>query len=192
MRHFSDTAEIDLRLARRYPRDVTLRDGTPITLTPMVPSDWQMLEAFLKATPAEERLFFRRAASESDRVRRWCSELDYRNTLPILAWKGDRIAADVILQREAGLWTSHVGRLRLLVHPPYRRRGLGTLMIGEALELAREHALHKVTYECAAEQREQIAFLLELGFHQAACLPDFVRDRSGHLHDMVLLVANVA
>jgi acetyltransferase len=179
-------------IAARYPRDIQLPDGTTLTLTPLVPSDWEFLERFLRETPEEDRRYFRREASDPARVERWCRELDYRHNLPLLAWQGERIAADGVLQRESGLWTSHVGRVRLLVHPDFRGRGLGRRMMHELFEVARHVQLHKVVYECAAQQTGLIGFLRSLGFQEAARLKEFIRDRRGELDDMLLWVMPLA
>lgn len=187
-----ETDQLHECIAARYPRDIRLPDGTMLTVTPLVPSDWQLLERFLQDIPEEDRAYFRREASDPARVERWCRELDYRHTLPLLAWQGERIVADGVLQRESGLWTSHVGRVRLLVHPSFRGRGLGRRMMHELLEIGRHVHLHKVVYECAAQQAGLIAFLRCVGFQEAARLKEFIRDRDGQLHDMLLWVMPLA
>jgi RimJ/RimL family protein N-acetyltransferase len=180
---FDDNAEVSERIAARYPRE-----EYGLTIVPMVASDWPMLEQFLADTPAEEQRFFRRGASDRGRVERWCRQLDYRHTLPLLAWQDDRIVADGVLERESGLWTSHVGKLRLLVHAAHRRRGLGQMMLRELIAVAAALNLHKLVYECAAEQQSLIALLKRLRFHEAARLPEFIRDFDGRLHDLVVMV----
>ena len=180
--------ELDELIAAGYPQETTIGEWSDITLAPMVPSDWQFLERFLRDTPHQERRFFRHEASDPALVERWCSELDYRHILPLLAWRGDRIIADGILHREPGLWTSHVGRLRLLVHPDYRRAGVGTQIIQNLIGVADGLGLHKLLYECAEGQVELISFLERVGFKQAAYLPEFIRDCDGQFHDMVLMV----
>ncbi len=178
-------------VAARYPRDVQLNDSFALTLTPMVPSDWEYLERFLEAVPAPERRFFRQDVSVAERVEQWCSELDYRHVLPLLAWHGDRIVGDATLEQEPGLWTAHVAKVRLLVDPEFRRRGLGARLLRELIELARELGLHKLVYECAADQTELTEHLMRSKFIPAARLPDFIRDRDGSLHDMVILVRDL-
>jgi GNAT superfamily N-acetyltransferase len=175
----------------RYPHDLELAAGRRLTLAPMVPSDWQYLEAFLHCVPEEEQRFFRRDASIAERVEQWCSELDYRHVFPLLAWEGDRIVGDATLEQEPGLWTAHVAKIRTLVHPDFRRRGIGGRLLGELVELARDLGVHKLVYECAAEQFELMDHLARRGFSPAARLADFIRDRSGQLHDMVLLLCDL-
>src|SRR5580700_7956735 len=89
-------------VSARFPREVDISDGTKLTLAPMVASDWQYLEDLLRTTPAAERRFFRHDVGDAERVERWCSELDYRNNLPLLAWHGGRIVADATLEQEPG------------------------------------------------------------------------------------------
>lgn len=180
---FDDNPELGERVAARYPRE-----EYGLTIVPMVASDWPMLEKLLADTPAEERRFFRRGQSDHSRVERWCKQLDYRHTLPLLAWKDDRIVADGVLERESGLWTSHVGKVRLLVHPSERRRGLGGMILRELIAVGAALNLHKLVYECAAEQQSLIAFLKRMRFKEAARLPEFICDFDGGLHNLVVMV----
>jgi GNAT superfamily N-acetyltransferase len=174
-------------IAARYPRDLQLADGMLLTLTPLVASDWTFLEEFVGAIPDEDRRFFRRDASDQDRVHRWCSRIDFQHVLPLLAWIGRTIVADAVLEREQGMWTSHLGKARLLVHPEYRERGLGQIMLRELADVATLMGLHKLVHECAAEQMELLDFLNAHGFSEAGRLARFVRDRDGNLSDMVVM-----
>jgi len=193
----SDGHQLGELIAGRYPREIDVADREDagsgrLTLTPMVPSDWQFLETFLRAVPNAEQRFFRQDTTIAERVEQWCSELDYRHILPLLAWSGDRIVADAVLEQEPGLWSAHVGKIRMLMHPEFRRRGIGGRLLRELVELARELGLHKLVYECAADQTELMDHLKRCNFISAARLPDFIRDREGKLHDMVLMVRSVA
>lgn len=177
--------------AARYPKELELQDGSSITLTPMVASDWQMVEEFLRATPEEEKRFFRHDDSDFERVRYWCEHLDYRHMFPLLAWKGKSVVADVVLERDAGLWTSHVGKLRILVRPSFRHGGIGRGLMNEVVELARGFDLHKLSYELASDQHELVSFLRSCGFREAALLERFIRDARGRFHDMVVMVRDL-
>lgn len=175
----------------RYPKETTLHDGTVVTLTPMVPSDWELVGAFLAAIGDDDRLFLRHDISDPAIVERWCSELDYNLVFPLLAWVDGKVVADATLNQDPGLWTAHVGKLRVLIHPAYRRRGLGRLLTDELISVAREQGLNKAVVECVAEQGELIHLLEGTGFQQAARLGGFIKDREGCVHDMVLMVHNL-
>lgn len=175
-----------------YPKEVTLRDKTEVTLTPMVPSDWQLLGDFLSTIPENDRLFLRHDISDPAIVERWCTDLDYKHVFPLLAWVDGRVVADGTLNQDPGLWTAHLGKLRVLVHPDFRRRGLGAVMIEELVAIATAQGLNKAVVECAAEQKDLISFLGDEGFREAARLDGFVKDRKGTDHTLVILVRDLA
>jgi GNAT superfamily N-acetyltransferase len=175
-----------------YPKEVTLRDNTEVTLTPMVPSDWQLVGEFLSAIPDEDRLFLRHDISDPAIVERWCAELDYKHVFPLLAWVNGRVVADGTLNQDPGLWTAHLGKLRVLVHPEFRRLGLGSVITEELMSIATAQGLNKAVVECAAEQKDLIRFLGEEGFREAARLDGFVKDRKGADHTLVILVRDLA
>ena len=64
-------------------------------------------------------------------------------------------------------------------------------MLNSLIELAGDLGLRRLVYECAAEQKELMAFLMRLDFKPAATLPEFICDRSGQFHDMVFMVRAV-
>ncbi|MFW6124651.1 MAG: N-acetyltransferase family protein, partial [Pirellulales bacterium] len=138
-------------VSARYPKEAVLADGTAVTLTPMVPSDWELVGAFLAAIPDEDRLLLRHNISDPEIVERWCSELDYNHVFPLLAWVEGRVVADATLSQDPDLWTAHLGRLRVLIHPDFRHRGIGRLITEELLNVARANGLIKAVVECAAE-----------------------------------------
>lgn len=179
---------LDERITSRFPQAIRTRDGAELTVTPLVPSDWPFLESFLRGIPQDEQNYLRHDIREPGLVERWCATLDYNHVLPALAWKGDRIVADGVLYREPGLWTAHVGKMRLVVDPEFRGQGIGREMTQLLIQLARDLGLHKVVTECAAEQETLKAFMKHLGFEEVARLPEFVRDRQGRFHDMAVLV----
>jgi ribosomal protein S18 acetylase RimI-like enzyme len=175
-----------------YPKELKLRDQTEVTLTPMVPSDWQLVGDFLSAIHPDDRLFLRHDISDPEIVERWCTELDYKHVFPLLAWVDGRVVADGTLNQDPGLWTAHLGRLRVLVHPEFRRRGLGELITDELIAVATAQGLNKAVVECASEQKDLIEFLGEKGFRQAARLEGFVKDRNGKDHAMIIMVRELA
>lgn len=178
-------------VSTNYPKEVKLSDETEVTLTPMVPSDWQLVGEFLSSIPEEDRLFLRHDISDPEIVERWCAELDYKHVLPLLAWVDGRVVADGTLNQDPGLWTAHLGKLRVLVRPEYRRKGLGAIITRELIAVATAQGLHKAVVECASEQQDLIGFLGDEDFREAARLDGFVNDRNGNSHAMVIMVRDL-
>lgn len=184
--------EMLAHIRRRYPKTVVQPDGRSLVLTPLVRSDWPMVEQFLAGVLPTDRRYFRRGTTDPERIHEWCQQLNYEHRFPLVVWDGKEIVGEGILERDQGYWTSHVGRVRLLVKGSARRLDIGTLLLGELVELAKAFGLHRLACECAAGQFELIAFLHKRGFTQGARLKDYVRDQAGIVHDMVIMVYDLA
>ncbi len=88
-------------------------------------------------------------------------------------------------------WSSHVGELRLVVHPQHRRSGLGRELTQQALLDAVDLGLRKVVVEVIAAQEGTIEMFRRLGWEGEALLVDHIRDRSGEYRDLLLLAYSV-
>jgi ribosomal protein S18 acetylase RimI-like enzyme len=89
-------------------------------------------------------------------------------------------------------WSSHVGDLRLVVHPAKRGQGVGQVLAKHALQQALRRGLQKVVVEVVATQESAIAMFSGLGFETEAILYDQTSDRQGRLQDVVILAHSVA
>ncbi len=121
-----------------FPKTVTLKDGTPVTLRPMVKEDAGKLFEFFKRVPPEDRVFFKEDVTRRDVIDAWARALDYEKILPLLAEVDGRIVADATLHRRAFGWMSHVGRLRVATAEDFRHRGLGSKLVEALIQVARE------------------------------------------------------
>jgi ribosomal protein S18 acetylase RimI-like enzyme len=83
--------------------------------------------------------------------------------------------------------SDHVAELRLVVHPAHRRAGVGRALARHALTEAVRSGRRKVVVELAADQEHALGMFGALGFTGEALLRDHIRDRDGHLHDLVML-----
>ena len=88
-------------------------------------------------------------------------------------------------------WSSHVGELRLVVHPQHRRSGLGRDLTRQALLDAVDLGLRKVVVEVIAAQEGTIEMFRRLGWQGEALLVDHIQDRSGEYRDLLLLAYSV-
>jgi L-amino acid N-acyltransferase YncA len=88
-------------------------------------------------------------------------------------------------------WSDHVGEVRLVVSPARRGQGLGRELARRALVEAVGSGLSKLMVEVVAEQTAVLALFTDLGFSGEALLTDHIRDRSGHLRDLMVLAHHV-
>ncbi len=172
----------------RYPKEITLRDDSRAILRPMAPGDADGLWSFLRQLPEIDKSHFHEDVDRREVVERWAASLDYDAVLPILAIREDRVLGSVTLFRNRTGWKQRVGIIRILIAPDLRHLGLGTAMIREIRHLGEKFALNYLLAEVIEEQQAAVRALERMGFEKAAVYRKFVNDRSGGLHDLVVLL----
>lgn len=145
--------------------------------------DEPALAAFLDALPPGDRTFIKEEVTDPAVPHAWVED---RATFRAVAVADDAIVGLVAVSPGVG-WSSHVGELRLVVHPARRRRGIGTDLAQEAVLAAVRMGLRKLVVEVVAEQQAAAAMFLSLGFEAEALLRDQIRDRAGELRDVLVL-----
>ncbi len=173
---------------KRYPKRARLSDRTQVTLRLMVKKDQQALYEFFQRVSREDRLFLRDDVSKPATVQSWVEELDYARVLPLLALVDGRVVGDATLHRRVHGWTRHLGKVRLVIDPVYRQKGLGSLLIKELKEIARGLKLERLVVELMGSQQAALAAFRQLGFERAAVLYRHVKDRAGRPQDLVILI----
>lgn len=174
-----------------YPKRVVLQNGTSVTIRPMVKEDEGKLFAFFSRVPAEDRLFLREDVSRRDVIDAWTRELDYDRVLPLVAEIGDNIIGDATLHRRKAGWTSHVGKVRVVVDKDYRAKGLGTRLIEELIDVARKGGLELLVAELMENQKTAVAAFKHLGFEKEAVFYNHVKDQAGREHNLVVMIKNL-
>lgn len=174
-----------------FSKHVTLRTGASVTIRPMIKEDAGKLHAFFCRMPREDRLFLRDDVSLREVIDSWADELDYGKVLPLIAEVDDTIVADATLHRRKFGWTSHVGKVRLVVDRDYRGQGLGTLMIQELIDNAKKAGLEILVAEIMRGQMDALDVLKRLGFEKEAVFYNYVKDQTGEEHDLVIMMKNL-
>ena len=175
----------------RYPKSIPLQGGTSVTIRPMVSNDEKALLSFFRAIPPEDRLFLKDDVSKAEVIAAWCRNLDYDRILPIVAEAAGELIADATLHRRQSGWMRHVARVRLVIAPAYRGKGLGTVLINELIALAEETDLEKMDVELMVDQDAAIVAFRSLNFSPVAVFPDHVKDLGGKSHDLMVLVRDL-
>lgn len=172
-----------------FPRALTLDDGTTVIIRPLEPGDTAKLLAFFQTIPEEERYWLREDVSDANVVRRWVAELDYDRVLPLVAERDGAIVADGSLHRR-GYGARHLlGELRLVVAPAYRSRGLGYALLAALTEIAQASGLDRLEAEIVSDaQAAAVEAIEQIGFDQAAVLPEHLLGPDGTRHDLIIFV----
>ncbi|HXH21498.1 MAG TPA: GNAT family N-acetyltransferase [Dehalococcoidia bacterium] len=172
-----------------YPKKVTLRDGSSVTLRPMVHEDAEELLQFFLGVPESERWFLKEDVTSPRVIQRWCEEIDYRRALPLLALTDDgRIIADAVLIRRRGGSRSHLAEFRVVVAPDFRSKGLGVMLIRELCDIANDAGIERMVAEMVVGPEDDAIHAAEwLGFYKVATLEGFAKDQQGRDCDVAIM-----
>ena len=176
-----------------YPKEKVLKDGSVVTLRPMVHEDEERLMEFFSGIPEHERIYLRNDVINPELIHQWVENIDYERVLPILAITEDgRIVGNGTLHREGYSWNRHVGNIRLTVLPEYRRKGLARILVGELYANALTTDLEKIVAEIVFLQEDVRLSFNQLGFRTEAVLKDHHRDPRGKKHDVIIISNDIS
>ncbi len=178
-------------LPDRYPKTITLSDGTELLLRAMTKRDDRSLMDFFEGLTDEDRLYLRNDVSSYRVVREWFNNLNYSRVFPLLAMEGDRIVANATLHRKPFGWMRHVGEIRIVVSPDFRKRGLARLLAAEIIECAADAGLVKLTAEMAVTQKGAMEVFKRMGFKDEAVLKNYILDAKGKEHDLLVMSLDI-
>lgn len=175
-------------LDEEYPKDIELKDGSSATVRLLTREDTKALYQFFQEIPPEDRLFLRDDVSDKSVIEGWLEHMDFDIVIPIVAEAKGKFVSSCSLHRERRGWMSHIGKVRLVVHPDYRRRGLAMAMMQELINIAlHTGSIEQLNAECMDTQKGAIWMCENAGFVQRAVLPRQVRDLGGDFHDLIIL-----
>ncbi|NOY77043.1 MAG: GNAT family N-acetyltransferase [Calditrichaeota bacterium] len=175
-----------------YPKTKKLRDGTPVTLRPMKKSDEKALYDFFIGLRPEDRLFLKDDVTDPKVIHEWAQHIDYEKIIPILAFIDDKVVGDATLHRASHGWSQHVGEIRMVTSPEYRRKGLGLILAKEIFLLAQFLGIEKVEAEMMDSQEGAIRVFETIGFQKEAQLKDHVKDLRGRKHDLIIMTQDIS
>ena len=142
------------------------------------------VEAFFARVPESDHNSFAEDVLAPGAVRAWLG--DPRGRRSVAVDEAGQVVGYVAVLPLIG-WSSHVGSLRVVVDPASRGRGVGRQLARHGLLTSLDLQLGKVVVEVTVDALPAIAMFEALGFEPEALLRDHVRDRTGGLHDLVVL-----
>jgi len=174
-----------------YPKRIELTKRKEIWIRPMRRDDRDRLHVFFKDLPARDRRFFKHDVTQREVITNWCKNLNYDQVLPILAVARENdhehVVADATLHTERHGWATHVARIRAVIAPKYRKKGLGKILLRELYDRAIGRGIQKIQAEVRQDNKDAIALLRRIGFKKEAVFKKHAMDRQGRLHDMIIL-----
>jgi len=183
--------ETTTKVQRDYPRTVSLKDNTAVSLRLMTAADASRMMAFARALPADDLLFLRTDITNPAVVGHWIQNLEAGRTVTVIAEANGDTAGYASLHYNATSWQRHLGEIRIQAGQRYRSQGLGRALAGEIFSVARDLGLRKIVAQMTSDQKGAVATFERLGFQPEALLQDFVIDRSGRTRDLMVMAYDV-
>jgi RimJ/RimL family protein N-acetyltransferase len=180
-----------VNFTRSYPRRAEAGPHSWL-LRPMYASDRDALLALARSIPMHDQLFLRRDITRPEVVERWIDELEAGELATVLAERVGEIDGYATVQPDRDTWSPHVAELRVHVAPGQRGRGLGRILTQEAFALALSAGIEKITARMTTDQTAAQRAFEGLGFRVEGLLRDYVKDRTGQTHDLLVLSHDVA
>ena len=175
---------------RAYPWTTKLNDQA-VTFRFMDRTDIETALRFARALPQEDLMFLTADITDPKEVENYFEAAKSGQSLTIVAESDGQFVGYGNLACSLPAWTRHLGEIRLLVSPTMRGKGLGRVLAAEVLQLAHEKGLQKLVARMAVEQKGAAMVFERLGFRTEALLSDFVMDRKGRTHDLIVMTYDV-
>jgi len=170
-----------------FPVTVALNDRRMVELRLAKPGDDEAILQFARGLPEDDLLFLRVDITQESAVANWLANVASGTTVTLLAFDGDRLAGYATVDRNPARWTRRVGEIRVNLASDYRSLGLGRQLIAKIFDVARALGLRKIMAHMTPDQLGSQAAFKRLGFMPEALLADYVEDRRGRSHDLVIM-----
>ncbi|MFH1144699.1 MAG: GNAT family protein [Candidatus Eisenbacteria bacterium] len=171
----------------RYPRAFKCGNGKVVAVRPLARDDLFALCEFFAQLPAENRLHLRVDVTDRDIVERRMTPPPHWNVLRLVALGGDRIVGEASIEHRLHGLSTHVGEIRVIVAPDFRRTGLAGYLCRQLLGHAVTENLEKIEAHLMSDQPAVCRFFEKLGFQKDGTLAGFVKDIEGRNHDLLIM-----
>lgn len=158
-------------LLSEWSSQVTTRDGIPLNIRSVSPSDKDNLLAFLREVSADDLRFrFLSGVTPSETLARILTEVDHSSSEDLIAFDGrdGRIAATAMIAESESPESAEIA---ILVRGDLKGYGLGWAMLSEACKYARERGYRRAECVEFSSHAQAIGVEMEQGF-VAAKHPD--------------------
>jgi RimJ/RimL family protein N-acetyltransferase len=159
-------------------------DGRPVTVREATLADVDRLLDLVVAVAGEGRWISVEAPVDlAGRRRRMVEELEGERTVILVAEAGGELVGQLDLR----LARYGVADLGMLVAAGWRRRGVGSALLAEAIDRARKAGAHKLALQVWPHNAAALALYERFGFRREGYLTRHYRRRSGELWDAVVM-----
>ena len=175
---------------RTYPHEISL-GGQTVHLRLMTVGDSDRILEFARSLDEESLLFLRMDITQPEVVEKWVASVESGQRVTVIAEVGGKLVGYGSLNRKELSWTRHQGEIRIIVNQSFRHTGLGSQLATEMFDIARDLGLTKIVAQMPASRPCGRKLFETLGFKPEALLTDWVIDRQGRTHDLLVMSHDV-
>jgi RimJ/RimL family protein N-acetyltransferase len=172
-------------------KDVSLKNGTGVTVRDLRPDDVQRSFDFFAALPEEDRRYLRVDVTRWEFVERRAKEIDPTRVRRLVVEEGGEIVGDGSIELAGHGWGDNIAEIRLIISRDFQRRGLGLLLARELYFIATEAKVDRIVARMMRPQIGAQRIMRRLGFHDEFLIPEHVRDQDGDWQDMIIMRCNL-
>ncbi len=176
--------------SRTFPRDIEV-GGESVRLRLITEQDRDAMVEFARSLDEEDLLFLRMDITQPEVVQKWIDSVMTGQRMTVLAEQSGQIVAYGSLNRTGLSWSRHMGEIRIIVYRNFRRTGLGAVLAEEVFTFARDMGLTRIVSQMPTDQPGGRRMFEGLGFKPEALLTDWVIDRRGKTHDLLIMSHDV-
>ncbi len=162
--------------------EVILKDGRRVSIRPFEVYDKYHLLTFYSSL-SEEVLRWALPPYSPERVEGWMRSQD--QNIIIVAMQEKRLVGNLIIFQTPSPRMKGIGELIIYLHQDFLNVGLGTSMMKNGLEAARQRSLHRLSLGVIADNKNAIHVYEKVGFVVEGTRKDGYFGADGSYHDMV-------
>ena len=176
-----------------YPKEIILKDGTGVSMKPLNPGDEDALFKMFKRLSEDDRWFLNQDVSDPHLIKSWINHLEMERMISIIAVVEGRIIGNAALMLKDYGAKSHIGKVRISVDPGYRERRLATWMLLDLINLAISMGLQMIVMRLVRDRDHSVMRAVKkLDFIEEAVLEDYILDKDGNSHDLLIMVKRLS
>lgn len=157
--------------------------------TKIIPAEEKFIPGFrncLDLVAREERYILLLEAPPAESVEQFVKKNIVNKVPQVFAIDGDEVIGWADISPLSRKTIDHRGMLGMGVHPSHRGKGIGSLLLKEVIEKAKERGLEKVELEVYASNSGALALYRKFGFEHEGIIRKG-RKHNGQYEDMILM-----
>jgi len=160
-----------------YPKEFLLKDKSSVIIRPLCGDDGELVQKFFSTIPREDLIIYKDDVTKWESLENWFVNPNYEKAVELVTVCNKEVVAKGTLHAQ-GLYWPHAAEVKLVVHPEYRAKGLGSQMFNLLLFEGLKHQFQKIIVRYIPDNVSFKKILGHYGFEPEAVLNYYVLDEA--------------